>query len=82
MDITESIVTAFINLKQKHRFFVSEADFQASFSWELVKVFQDCPNLHISNDYEFVWQDFYEIPEPNGLFKFLLVKIPQKEQQK
>lgn len=230
MDITESIVTAFINLKQKHRFFVSEADFQASFSWELAKVFQDSPdvkiyrefpvriydtkwrtiyidilivnkgqkipielkyktakidpdslyedtdipvrdilkpqgaedegcydcwkdisrieklvnngfahsgificiandkyywngkcsinaqayafrmnpgnkcsgeynwnltnctnpekvlqarpNLHISNDYEFAWQDFYKIPEPNGLFKFLLVKIPQKEQQK
>lgn len=42
------------------------------------KVLAERPNLYIKNDYEFAWQDFYEMPAPNGLFKYLLVEIPGK----
>lgn len=51
MNITESIVSAFISLKQQYRFFVSEADFQASLTWELAKVFQDSPDVKIYREF-------------------------------
>lgn len=64
MNITESIVSAFMNLKQKHRFFVSEADFQAAFTWELAQVFQDCPDVKIYREfpvrvYDAQWRTIY-----------------------
>lgn len=64
MDITKSIVSAFINLQQKHRFFVSEADFQASFTWELMQVFQDRPDVKIYREfpvriYDTQWRMIY-----------------------
>jgi len=39
MNVINNIKTAFLNLKNKNRFFVSEADFQHSFAMELEKVF-------------------------------------------
>ncbi len=64
MNITESIISAFSNLKQKHRFFVSEADFQASFTWELAQVFQDQPDVKIYREfpvriYDSQWRTIY-----------------------
>ncbi len=64
MNITESIISAFSNLKQKHRFFVSEADFQASFTWELAQVFQDQPDVKIYREfpvriYDTQWRTIY-----------------------
>lgn len=64
MNITESIISAFMNLKQKHRFFVSEADFQASFTWELAQVFQDRPDVKIYREfpvrvYDTKWRTIY-----------------------
>lgn len=64
MNITESIISAFMNLKQKHRFFVSEADFQASFTWELAQVFHDRPDVKIYREfpvrvYDTRWHTIY-----------------------
>ena len=39
MDAIKNIKKAFLNLKNKNRFFVSEADFQHSFAMELEKIF-------------------------------------------
>ncbi len=49
-DIIQGIRKSFENLKNK-RFFVSEADFQASFTWELAQVFQDCPDVKIYREF-------------------------------
>lgn len=64
MNITESIISAFKNLKQKRRFFVSEADFQASFTWELMQAFKDWSNVKIYREfpvriYDNKWRTIY-----------------------
>ena len=55
---------AFNNLQSKNRFFVSEADFQASLTWELQKVFQDSPDVKIYREfpmriYDAQWRTIY-----------------------
>lgn len=55
------------------------------YNWNLAnctipeKLLKTRPNLHIINDHEFVWRDFYEIPDKNGKFMYLIVEIPSKE---
>lgn len=58
--------------------------FGGEYNWNLItcarpeKILKARPNLRITNDYEFDWHDFYEMPVQNGLFKYLLVEIPGK----
>lgn len=63
MDVVETIKNALDNMKGR-RFFVSEADFQASLTWELAKVFQDSPNVKIYREfpvrvYDTRWHTIY-----------------------
>lgn len=62
--IITKIREAFNNLQSKNRFFVSEADFQASLTWELQKVFQDSPDVKIYREfpvrvYDTQWRTIY-----------------------
>ncbi|MCM1294027.1 MAG: hypothetical protein NC311_00495 [Muribaculaceae bacterium] len=60
------------------RKYTGEYNWNLSTSKNPEKVLAERPNLHITNNYEFVWYDFYEMPAPNGLFKYLLLEIPGK----
>lgn len=62
--VVKKIREAFNNLKSRNRFFVSEADFQASLTWELQKVFQDSPDVKIYREfpvrvYDAQWRTIY-----------------------
>ncbi len=51
MNITESIILAFNNLQDRNRFFVSEADFQSSFAWELSEIFKNDGNIKVYREF-------------------------------
>ena len=61
------------------------AKYGGEYNWNLAnctvpeKLLTARPNLHIKNNYEFTWNDFYDMPAKNGLFKYLFVEIPGKE---